>query len=205
MTIVVSANDSQWEELIRHPSSVEWTRVSNASSFLQHMDAAAYFNLHNDGHSFDYSSLKNPVFINSVSHTLQQLNAPANVFRINGWAGFLQRPVWEIAGIIDDRVKSVFAKMNKKMSIVKDEPGLIAARITAMIINEAYFALGDNVSTKSDIDIAMKLGTNYPFGPFEWAAVIGLSNIITLLEQLATSDHRYLPATMLLKEATENK
>ena len=95
--------------------------------------------------------------------------------------------------------------MNKKMSIVKDEPGLIAARITAMIINEAYFALGDNVSTKSDIDIAMKLGTNYPFGPFEWAAVIGLSNIITLLEQLATSDHRYLPATMLLKEATENK
>lgn len=205
MTIVVSANDSQWEELNSHPATIEWSRVSIASFFLQDIDAMAYFNLHNDSYLFDYSVLKKPVFINSVSHTLQQLNAPANVFRINGWPGFIQRPVWEIAGIIDDPVKSVFANMNKKMSIVNDEPGLIAARITAMIINEAYFALGDNVSSRSDIDIAMKLGTNYPFGPFEWATKIGLVNIITLLEHLAITDHRYQPAAMLLKEAVENK
>jgi 3-hydroxyacyl-CoA dehydrogenase len=43
-----------------------------------------------------------------------------------------------------------------------------------MIINEAYFALEDNVSTKAETDIAMKLGTNYPYGPFEWGQLIGL-------------------------------
>ena len=47
---------------------------------------------------------------------------------------------------------------------VPDEPGFIAARIIAMIINEAYYAKGEQVSSKADIDIAMKLGTTIPWG-----------------------------------------
>ncbi len=48
----------------------------------------------------------------------------------------------------------------------------------AMIINEAWHALAEEVSTKNEIDTAMKLGTNYPYGPFEWAEKIGLGRHI---------------------------
>jgi 3-hydroxybutyryl-CoA dehydrogenase len=72
-----------------------------------------------------------------------------------------------------------------------------------MIINEAYFALEENVSTKEEIDIAMKLGTNYPYGPFEWAKKIGLKNVVRLLTELSLSEKRYQPAGLLLKEAIE--
>lgn len=68
-----------------------------------------------------------------------------------------------------------------------------------MIINEAYFTLGESVSSENEIDIAMKLGTNYPYGPFEWARLIGLRNIHSLLEKLTQEDIRYLPAPRLLK------
>jgi 3-hydroxybutyryl-CoA dehydrogenase len=68
-----------------------------------------------------------------------------------------------------------------------------------MIVNEAYFAFGENISSETDIDTAMKLGTNYPFGPFEWAAKIGLQNIYDLLQTLAITDSRYECAPALKK------
>ena len=70
-----------------------------------------------------------------------------------------------------------------------------------MIINEAYFALEEGVSTKEEIDTAMKLGTNYPYGPFEWAKKIGLKNIFQLLDKLHKTNLRYEPAALLKKEA----
>ena len=87
--------------------------------------------------------------------------------------------------------------------MVADEPGFISARVIAMIINEAYFALGDDISSKTEIDIAMKLGTNYPYGPFEWAELIGEENILSLLQKLAETDTRYQPAALLIAEANK--
>jgi 3-hydroxybutyryl-CoA dehydrogenase len=49
----------------------------------------------------------------------------------------------------------------------------------------------------------MKLGTNYPYGPFEWSKKIGLKNIAALLSELSLTENRYLPAGLLLKEAKE--
>ena len=204
MVIAVMASDRQWEELNIDPVKAEWIRVKDMLTFSQNERADAFINLQEDAALFNYSGLQRPVIINSVTKTLQQVQAPANVLRINGWNGFLQRQVWEVAGILDEKTSAVFNALNKKISPVKDEPGLIAARIIAMIINEAYFALGDNVSSKDDINTAMKLGTNYPYGPFEWAAIIGLPGILTLLQQLAVTDDRYRPATLLLTEATIN-
>jgi 3-hydroxybutyryl-CoA dehydrogenase len=80
---------------------------------------------------------------------------------------------------------------------------MIAPRIIAMIVNEAYFGLEDNISTKNEIDIAMKLGTNYPYGPFEWSEKIGLHNIYQLLINLSKQDKRYTPANLLATEATK--
>jgi len=62
--------------------------------------------------------------------------------------------------------------------------GEIVARIELAIINEAYHAVGDGVAEASDIDRAMKLGANHPYGPFERAGQLGLRTVIDGLARL---------------------
>ena len=66
-------------------------------------------------------------------------------------------------------------------------------RVISMIVNEAYFALGDKLATSESIDLAMKNGVNYPLGPVEWGQKIGLKYIIDLLTEYSeiTEDPRY--------------
>ena len=203
MQIVVTAEDKKWEELVNSCAFTNWIRVASCADFSQHADADAFFNLEDDAAMKDYTSISKPVFINSVIETFNESSLPANVFRINGWSTFLSRPVWEIAGKINESIISILEQIGKKANAVADEPGFVAARIVSMIINEAYFALGDEVSSKSEIDTAMKLGTNYPHGPFEWAEKIGLNNIHLLLKKLSNIDKRYQPAPLLIQEALQ--
>ncbi len=80
---------------------------------------------------------------------------------------------------------------------------MVTPRIICMIINEAYFAIEENVASRNDIDLAMKLGTNYPYGPFEWCDKIGIKNVYELLNavQMYTKDDRYKICELLKKEA----
>lgn len=142
---------------------------------------------------------KVPVFVNSVAETLAETNAPQHYIRLNGWKSFLQRSTWELAGHINTEAKAILQGLGKEYIVCADEPGFISPRPLAMIINEAFFALGENVSTKKEIDIAMKLGTNYPYGPFEWANIIGEKNILSLLRKLAQKDSKYFPSPELEK------
>jgi len=129
---------------------------------------------------------------------------PNNFIRINGWPAFLQRPIVEASGYDEaakEKAAKVFSGFHKTISWVPGNSGFITARIVSMIINEAYLALQEGVSTKEEIDIAMKLGTNYPYGPFEWAAKIGTRNVYDLLSALAAEKSHYSPAALLKKEA----
>jgi 3-hydroxybutyryl-CoA dehydrogenase len=77
--------------------------------------------------------------------------------------------------------------------------GFIFPRTIAQIINEAHFALEENVASKKDIDRAMKYGVNYPKGPFEWSQ--GRENVVmALLNELynKTLDKRYVASRLLL-------
>lgn len=139
------------------------------------------------------------VFANALLLTTH--NLPKNYVRVNAWNGFLERPVLEIAaGQHITTVKTVMDKLDWLYTLVPDVTGMVSVRIIAMIINEAYFALGDDVSSKADIDTAMKLGTNYPFGPFEWCEKIGIHHIHQLLSILSKEDERYTPAPALIDE-----
>lgn len=60
----------------------------------------------------------------------------------------------------------------------------VALRVICCIVNEAYLALSEGVATETDIDKAMKLGANYPRGPFEWAEEIGVEGILRMLDSL---------------------
>ena len=143
-----------------------------------------------------------PVFINSVVESLDE--SDESFIRLNAWPTMLQRKITEIAIAIPSNariVADIFSELQWTYQLVPDIPGLITPRIISMIINEAYFTLEQEVSTKEEIDIAMKLGTNYPFGPFEWSQKIGLKNIYSLLEKLSLTQERYLPSDLLKKEA----
>jgi 3-hydroxybutyryl-CoA dehydrogenase len=63
----------------------------------------------------------------------------------------------------------------------------IALRVISCIVNEAFLALSERVATADDIDQAMKLGANYPKGPFEWAEEIGAHSILDTLDSLRTT------------------
>lgn len=200
MKVAVYANDAQWEEIITLSSLVNWIRLNSPKDDL--LNADAFFILDKIT-EFDFTITDKPVFIHAVNPTLLSLHTTGNVLRINAWSGFLKNPVWEITGNITADSIEVMKRLGKDYVAVKDEPGMITPRILAMIINEAYFALGEEVSTKDEIDTAMKLGTSYPYGPFEWAEKIGLSNIYDLLKLLNTTDKRYLPAPLMEKEAAK--
>lgn len=135
-----------------------------------------------------------PVFIDEVTRTLTEMNAPTNVIRINGWPGFLNRKVWEASGKINAEAKAAAAIFGKELIEVKDTPGLVAATVVSMIINEAFIVLGEGLSSKEEIDIAMKAATNYPYGPFEWGEMIGWKNVYQLLRHLSLEDSRYIPS-----------
>jgi 3-hydroxybutyryl-CoA dehydrogenase len=82
------------------------------------------------------------------------------------------------------------------------DPDSIAERIVLAIVNEAYRALGDGVASAADIDRAMQLGANHPFGPFEWAARTGVHEVVVMLDGLSDEDaDTFRPCLPLLREA----
>lgn len=201
MVIGVRADRQQKEEFLskKIPSQIEVKWLQKEDEF-QRGEADVYFDLL-FGDVLLYAVETIPVFVNAVVVTADEL--PPNYIRINAWPGFLQREVTEFAAgnaEAEKQAVQVFQQLEWKYQKVLDEPGMITARIICMIINEAYFALGEGISSKEEIDTAMKLGTNYPYGPFEWAEKIGLNNVYRLLKKLSEKDSAYEIAPALQKE-----
>jgi len=67
---------------------------------------------------------------------------------------------------------------------VSDSPGLVVARTVAMLINEAADAVLQGVCSPAGADAAMKLGVNYPRGPFEWLADWDVAGVLGVLDAL---------------------
>ena len=149
--------------------------------------------------------LPKPVLVNAVAWPTKRIGA--EFIRINAWPTLLHRSVNEVAipaSMQQEMVKSIFDNLQWTYRSVPDIPGMITARVIATIVNEAYHTLEAHVSSREEIDIAMKLGTSYPYGPFEWSAKIGLKNIYGLLKELSREDERYLPASLMQREAISN-
>ncbi|MBT9459553.1 MAG: 3-hydroxyacyl-CoA dehydrogenase [Burkholderiaceae bacterium] len=82
---------------------------------------------------------------------------------------------------------------------LRDVPGLAVARTVCMLINEGADAVYQGVCDEQGADLAMKLGTNYPAGPFEWLALIGVEAVCQVLDGLyeATRSERYRVSPLL--------
>jgi 3-hydroxybutyryl-CoA dehydrogenase len=143
--------------------------------------------------------LPRPVLVSSLEQTLEEL--PQGFVRFNGWPTFLNHAIEAAAPEgLQEAAAAVFTALGREVAWTPDVPGFLSARVVCSIINEAYLALGEGVSTKEAIDQAMRLGTNYPFGPFEWAGRIGLEQVRQLLTTLAAGEARFQPAPLLKAE-----
>lgn len=148
------------------------------------------------------------LFINAtrvaLAETAYYLTAPKpKLYGIAADPGFINRPILEISALGEEQVVSPFLdELFNDYALVDDRVGLVTPRIIAMIINEAYFTVQEGTANREDIDKAMKLGTNYPMGPFEWARAWGISHIYELLDALYqdTRDERYKICPLLKKE-----
>jgi 3-hydroxybutyryl-CoA dehydrogenase len=149
------------------------------------------------------------LFINATRASLAELTYFAdgqlpNLFGIAGDPTFLERPLLEVSAHHSNRedARKLFLKLGLEATLVDDRVGLVTPRIISMIINEAYYTVLEGTATREDIDTGMKLGTNYPMGPFEWAASWGIANIYELLEalHLDSKDERYKICSLLKQE-----
>jgi len=67
---------------------------------------------------------------------------------------------------------------------LRDTPGLVVARTLAMLVNEAADAVWQGVCSEDGADTAMRLGVNYPAGPFDWQRRFGAPALVALLDRL---------------------
>ena len=207
MQIVILGTQAQKDELLQSGarSTAELIWITDLHEIAKYRSADAIMDLlfENDIERIKlFSEFKNvPVIINSVCDTLEETNP--SFIRIAGWTTFLTGAIIE-GSCIDDskktRAEEVMAQLGKELQWLPDTPGFVTPRVVSMIINEAYLALEEGVSTPEEINTAMKLGTAYPYGPIDWGNRIGLQNVATLLNKLAVAHHRYTPAPLLLQE-----
>ena len=103
----------------------------------------------------------------------------------------------------------LFQALGKDVSVIGDVPGMIVARTVARIVDLAYDAVAKGVATEEDVDTAMRLGVNYPLGPFEWSRRLGRTWACALLDDLHERDPsgRYAPSLALYRHsfATEKR
>src|SRR5260370_16596016 len=88
--------------------------------------------------------------------------------------------------------------MNKDVVVVKDSPGFMTCRVSALISNEAFALLETDIASARDIDKALRLGLNHPMGPLELADLVGLDVCLKVLEYLhQTLGEKYTPTPFL--------
>jgi 3-hydroxybutyryl-CoA dehydrogenase len=216
MKILIIGDQQNLEEFkLKFGSRHDYALVSahwDAEKYLETNELIFDFIIDEEPDQFDIYTGKNvTVFLNIVKLSLAELAHMVNhsmsctIFGFNGLPGLLNRNLLEVAlhkKEDEQKLTRICKALETEFAIVDDRVGLVTPRVIAMIINEAFYAVQEGTATREDIDLAMKLGTNYPYGPFEWCSRIGVNHVYELLEVLFddTKDERYKICPLLKKE-----
>jgi len=122
---------------------------------------------------------------------------------------FIEKPLVEIAPTIYTPMETLevvsrfFLTIGKEIEIVQDRVGMVLPRILCQVVNEAAFAITEDIATPFDIDKALTLGMHFPLGPIEWAEKIGLDQVYAILSALHSDlqEERYRIAPILKQMA----
>jgi 3-hydroxybutyryl-CoA dehydrogenase len=138
------------------------------------------------------------------------VDAMPHLIGMNTLPTFINRPIleWSAWNSASQAWGDEVAKqLQLPVEWVQDRVGLVTPRIVLMLINEACYTLQEGTADMGDIDKGMKLGTNYPFGPFEWADRIGISHVYRILQAMHrdTGDIRYQIAPLLTRQYQLNQ
>jgi 3-hydroxybutyryl-CoA dehydrogenase len=213
--LIIGEHQNLLEFQSKFGTSHEYSLVGehrDAEKFVNTNEFTFDFIIDEEPDQFDIYTGKNGIiFLNTCKVSLRELvhfsqsEELPTFFGFNGLPTFLNRALLEVSVFRsgdETMLKSVCEKLDSDFTIVEDRVGLVTPRVITMIINEAYYAVQEGTASREDIDVAMKLGTNYPFGPFEWTNRIGIKHVYELLEALweDTHDERYKICPLLKKE-----
>jgi 3-hydroxybutyryl-CoA dehydrogenase len=134
--------------------------------------------------------------IASSSVTVSATEQTSWITRKNRLVGICALPTLSAAGLIEvaptvfspteavQVVHRFFKSIGKEIELVEDRVGMVFPRIICHIINQAAFAVQEEIADPRDIDTAMKAGAGFPLGPFEWADKLGVQQVYAVLSAL---------------------
>ena len=199
-----------------YTESAEWERISSEIEVAAtKADVAFCFSKadHNSTTYLLFESTKLPVFFETVwassTESRWQAESGLSAMKVFGFCGLptlLNRPLLEVSIYNEadrEKLAETCAALGTDYRIVQDRVGLVTPRVICMIINEACYTVQEGTATMQDVDLGMKLGTNYPRGPFAWANAIGVERVYAVLEALwqDTHDERYKVCPLLKRQA----
>ncbi|MCX2740504.1 3-hydroxyacyl-CoA dehydrogenase family protein [Pontibacter anaerobius] len=175
---------------------------SPADEQLKPSDVVFDFLLHEQPERLSLYAPGQVVFCNAPTLQLAALakesglEHPCALIGFNGLPTLFNRPVLEVSLLdksCEEKLQEVCQALGTEYLLVEDRVGMVTPRIICMIINEACYTLQEKTAGISDLDLGMKLGTNYPKGPFEWANQIGVQHVYRVLQAVYedTRDERY--------------
>ncbi len=138
------------------------------------------------------------------------MGQPPHLIGMNTLPTFIRRGLLEWSALSDAskaKGEEIAAHLQMPVEWIEDRVGMVTPRIILMLINEACYTLQEGTAGMEDIDQGMKLGTNYPYGPFEWADRIGIAHVHRILEALHqdTGDVRYQISPLLRRQYLLNR
>jgi len=91
-------------------------------------------------------------------------------------------------------------KIGKKTIVVNEAPAFAVNRVLCVMLNEAFFALGEGIASAEDIDTGMVLGCNHPIGPLALSDLVGLETLLHVVDGLHKElGDKYRPAPLLVQ------
>jgi 3-hydroxybutyryl-CoA dehydrogenase len=102
---------------------------------------------------------------------------------------------------------ALFQAAGYQVVTLDDVPGLVVMRTVCMLINEAADTVLQKVATFGDIDLAMRKGTRYPAGPFDWSRKIGVRRVRDVLHHLSVyyGEDRYRTSPLIKRTLWTDK